>query len=452
MSRFVMRWILPTLMLAVVAPAARAQEVPARLTLEDALRIARTHNPAFRQATNAVEVAEAQERQRWGAMLPSLSASLGFSGSNSRSLTGRGQFDEVIVNPEFVEATSSHASQGVSLSMTLFDGGQTLNRLREGRAQTRATDAMVAAREVQLRADVALRFYGAMMQELNIRVEEELLASAREQYELTQRRFEIGAARREEILGAEVDLASQELQTERARSEARKARLQLLREMGVEREVDFSVVGEVPEPFDPGALLADALVEQALTSSPRMRESLATLEARKRNARAVRGARLPTINASTSLGRSIGHPDYGALFDFDPPNRSLSFNLSVSVPVFTRFQTSTAIVAADAQLDDAREQLRAERMALEVEVRSALIDLENAYRAVELAERALALSQERLELTLERYRIGGTVSFVELQNATEAAARSERQAIEARFSFVNALITLESKVGGEVRP
>src|SRR5690554_1830836 len=134
-------------------------------------------------------------------MLPSLSASLGFSGSNSRSLTGRGQFDEVIVNPEFVEATSSHASQGVSLSMTLFDGGQTLNRLREGRAQTRATDAMVAAREVQLRADVALRFYGAMMQELNIRVEEELLASAREQYELTQRRFEIGAARREEILG-----------------------------------------------------------------------------------------------------------------------------------------------------------------------------------------------------------------------------------------------------------
>lgn len=448
----VMRLIVLIASLLVIAPELSAQEVPAQLTLDEAVRIARTHNPAFRQVLHDVEVAEAQERQRWGALLPSLSASVGFSGSSARTLSGRGEFDEVITNPEFVETTSSSANQGLSLSMTLFDGGATLHRLREGREQTRAVLATVDAREVQLRADVAQRFYTAMMQEQSIGVEEQLLASAREQLEITQRRFDIGAARREEVLGAEVELASQELQMERARNEAHKARLELLREMGIEEEASFTVTGAAPEPFDPAELQADALVERALSSSPRMHEALASLAARERGVSVARAARLPTINASTNLGRSISKPDYNALFDLDPPNRSLGFNLSVSLPLFNRFETSSAIVAADAQLEDAREQLRAVRMALDVEVRSALIDLESAYRSVELAERTLALSQERLELTFERYRIGGTVSFVELQNATEGAARAERQTIDAHFSFVHALISLESKVGREVRP
>ena len=46
--------------------------------------------------------------------------------------------------------------------------------------------------------------------------------------------------------------------------------------------------------------------------------------------------------------------------------------------------------------------------------------------------------------------MGGAVSFVELQNAIDGAARAEREAIDARFAFVNARISLEAKVGKEV--
>ena len=123
-----------------------------------------------------------------------------------------------------------------------------------------------------------------------------------------------------------------------------------------------------------------------------------------------------------------------------------------SLPLFSGFQTSYNIANAEAQVTNASEQLRAERLALDTEIRTALIDLGNAYRAVQYAERALALSQERLELTQERYRTGGTVSFIDLQNAIDGAARAERQAIDARFAFVNALVLLEARVGKEVRP
>lgn len=56
------------------AARAAAQEVPARLTLEDALRIAQQRNPAYRQALNDVDVAAAEERAGWGEFLPTFDA------------------------------------------------------------------------------------------------------------------------------------------------------------------------------------------------------------------------------------------------------------------------------------------------------------------------------------------------------------------------------------------
>lgn len=447
-----MRAIRILVCLVAFAPGAVAQQAPSRLTLEDAIRLAREHNPEFRQVVNDVDVAAASERAAWGALLPSVSASLGFSGTHSRALTGSGDFGEVIVNPTYVETTTSTASQGIGLSMTLFDGGATLGRLRQERAASRQVDARLAAREVQLDAAVARAFYAALRDQALVAVEERLLRSAEAQLEMTQRRFEIGSARRDEVLGSEAQVATQKQSLEEVRGAAEKSRLALLRQIGLEGAPAYVPVGELPEAFDPAPLDIDALIQAALTTSPRIRERQAALEVGERAASAARGVRWPRITATFGVNRGIGAQDYGALFELDPPNRSLNFNVSASVPLFTGFRNTAEIVRADAALEDAREQLRAERLALETEVRSAFVDLQNAYRTLELAERTLALSKERLELTEERYRAGGAVGFVELQNAVDAAARAERQLIAARFGFVVAVVALEEVVGQKVRP
>jgi len=438
-------------LLLVAAPLA-AQEIPDRLTLDDALRLARLHNPQFLQVLNDLEVAAAQERQGWGALLPTASASLGFTGSISRTLTGSDPYGDVVTRDSIAKSTTSSASQGVSFSMTLFDGGGNIHRLRAERANVRSVDARIARQALELRQIVANAFFAAVQQRRGVEVEEQLLASAREQLQITQRRFEIGSARREELLGAEAQVLSQEQQLFRARGEARKAQLRLLQQMGISGEPSFDLADEVPDVFDPALLDTGALVAEALASSPRIREREAALRASESRRSAARSARLPRLSGTLGFGRSVGAREYDAFFDLNPPNRSLSFSLSASLPLFTGFQTTAAIASANAAVADAQAQLRQEQLAVETEVREALVDLENAYAAVELAERALALSQERLQLTQERYRSGTTVQFVELQQAIDRAAQAERNAIEARFNFVRALIALETKVGKEVRP
>jgi outer membrane protein len=448
-----MKSILVAVLVVFLCPGlVRAQDLPARLTLEDALQIARSYNPQYRQALAERDVASAQRRQGFGALLPTLNASFGTGGGSSRTLSGQGNLGEVIESEEFVVSRSSSASQGISAQITVFDGGANLNRIRESSLNAQTVEARITARAMQMRADVAGRYYAALQAEHALRVEEELLVSAREQFTMTQRRFEIGSARREDLLGAEAQVANQEQQVGQARSNVQKMKLQLLRELGVDQRIDFQLVDETGVIFDPSGVDEDALVSDALRSSPRIIERETAVASRKHAVGTARGARLPRISASGSFGRSTQGREFDALFNVNPRNRSLSFNISASLPLFSGFQTSYNIANAELQLTNAGEQLRAERLALETEIRTALIDLANAYRSHLHAERSLALSQERLELTEERYRTGGAVSFIDLQNAIDGAARDERKAIDARFAFVNALVALEAKVGKEVRP
>ncbi|HUH12613.1 MAG TPA: TolC family protein, partial [Longimicrobiales bacterium] len=186
-------------------------------------------------------------------------------------------------------------------------------------------------------------------------------------------------------------------------------------------------------------------------SSPRMRQRHASLAAAQREESAARRSRwLPTVRGSVGLSRGMNLPNYSALSELNPQNRSFGFGLSASLPLFDGFQRGAAVAQAGAAREDAALQLRAERLGLEREVRSAMIDLENAFASLRLAERSAELSRQQVELTQEKYRLGGTVNFLDLQNVIDQAANAERQALQARFNFERARVNLEQLVGREV--
>jgi outer membrane protein TolC len=90
--------------------------------------------------------------------------------------------------------------------------------------------------------------------------------------------------------------------------------------------------------------------------------------------------------------------------------------------------------------------LRGAGLAVQRDVRQAAIDLLHAFRSLRLAEQNAELSRERQELTQEQYRLGG-ITFTELQNVIDRTAQAERQALEARFAFINARLVLEERLG-----
>ncbi len=437
------------------ANAPTGTRMPATLTLEEAVRLARSHNPLFMQSFNDVEVAEANIRSTFGSILPGISAGMSVNGGQSHVETYPDpvtQKPEQLPNPS--TSTGSGLSQSIGLNMMLFDGGRSLRTLAAQKASAEATEAAVTIGRNELDSRVRQAFFLALRAEQNIALSERLLASAQERLTQTEALFRIAVARQSDLLGAKEEIATQQLSLERAKADATKARLALALAIGIPSDGGFALAGALPDVYDPAKLNADSLVLIALRANPTvLRQDLMVTVAEKQ-AKAATGSRWPSLSTGLSYGRSVSVPELGALREayryLTPQNTSLGLSFSLSLPQsFTRYGASAPLTAARAAAHDARLQLAQTRLQLEMDVRSAYIDFVNAYRSLELADLKASLSEERLGLSQDQYR-RNTISFSELQQRIDGAATAQREALNARFTWIMALLTLELKVGSPV--
>ena len=100
--------------------------------------------------------------------------------------------------------------------------------------------------------------------------------------------------------------------------------------------------------------------------------------------------------------------------------------------------------------ENGEEELREARLDAERQARSALVELRNRWDEAVIAERSFAIAVEVLELAREEYRLG-TRTFEQLQESLRSEADAQRQLIQARYGFVDALLDLEQAVGAPVR-
>lgn len=439
--------------LALSAPALLAQAIPDPLTLEDALRIAEAQSPDYRMAMNDLDRAEVVERQSFrSTFFPQINPSLSFSGSQYRRYTVENFDGSLLEEPLVSHGRSSQSTQAIRASMTLFSGPN-LMRYRQARIQSRLTGAQVEASIAGIRASVTRLYFAALQAEAAVEVEERLLARAADNLEVAERRFRVGTSQLEDVLGARIEFERRQLALERARGQAYKARLDLLEAMGVEGEPDFALAGSLPEPFDPALLDAGELVAAALRASPRIRQADAALRASEAGKSAARANRLPTLFVDASWIRRRATPDFESLFELNPKNSDYNVSVVLSVPIpLLRFDQDAQIAQAELALADAEEAYRKERIALQNDVRAALIDLRDAYENVRLAEREAEVRREQVAIVEERFRSGGSVDYLRLEQVWDQAAQAERAVLDARVAFHNVLLNLEQLVGREVAP
>jgi outer membrane protein len=442
----------PLVMAALLLPLpASGQSVPSQLTLDDALRIARQHNPALRTVHTDQEVNASATLSQWGRMLPSLNVSTRSSLGTSTTITGQDAFGRPVSLDEPENYRSSSASQGASLSMVLFDGGGMLRSVAAARAREQAGDARLLAETRRLEGNVARAYYQALRAERTVALEQRLLAAAEDHVERTEALLRIAATNHPDVLGARGQVALAKQNLNRAEAESAKAKLALLEQLGVGGSPAFELASDLPEAFDPAEYDVADLAARAATISPGVLQAQANTAAARQATAAAKGTRWPRISAGADFGRSMNLRSFDAFGELNPQNRGLSFSLSASLPVFTGFETRHRIVQAAAAEQNARDDERAAVLAAEREVRAAFVDLESAYAVLELARLRAELERERLVMAEEQYRVG-SISFIILQQHIEQAAQAERSALDALFTFAGALVTLEEKAATRVQP
>jgi outer membrane protein TolC len=278
---------------------------------------------------------------------------------------------------------------------------------------------------------------------------EQLLASAQQRLAQTEALYRMASRQTVDVLGAKASVAEQQMALEAAKNDAIKGRLALARTMGIASDGEYQLVGSVPDIYDPARLHVDSLVAIARRLNPVLarQQILATIA--EKQVGIANASRLPSIGASFGFGRSVSVPDYSAYKYLNPQNSSMSFGLSMSLPIFSQFSKSASVASARAAAEDANLALTDVALQIETDVRTAYIDFTNAYHASQLADLRASLSNERLALSQDQYQ-RGTITFAELQQIIDAATSAQRAALDARFGWISALINLEQRVGAPI--
>lgn len=431
----------------------RAQQptVPAVLTLAEAQALAAEFDPDVRRAAYAVEAAEVARRASYGAFLPDLSLNYGLGGSWSRSRAALGNFGETLESDTVIESRGSSTNQGLSLSMTLFDGGRSFHAVGAARADLAAQEAGARSQLAAALGEVARQYWRVVADEQAAALERRLLALANEQLDATERLLGVGARDPLDVLGAQAEQAQREQALARAIGDVRKSKLALLQAMGVGGATDFDVASDTLPLFDPAVLEREALVALALRTNPELVRLAHASEAAEDRTDMARSARWPQLSLSAGFARDFRDDSFGLLWEPNPFNRGFQFSLGATLPVFRGFETSAAIAQSEASYRAAVEQQRAQRLSVERDVRGTVIDLENQYAAVVLAIRASELARERMLMAQERYQLGA-MDFVQFQQYVQLASQAETALLNARLAFVTALVRLEELVAGDVAP
>ncbi len=457
--------------------AARAAHAEPDLTVDDAIRIARSHHPSIEAQRGQASAADGRREQALAGLLPFVTGSLAFQPTTAnlaatpaqvRALIGVAGSDTVIdaagrpvsvscrtpgvgncaVVPLLRESWTLHnfwVAQ-VGVSWTVWDWGRSIYAYRSARdlAQAQAVGVRAASNDVVLQ--VRLAFFGALAADEQVVVADDAVRNYQAHLAQTRGLHDAGLRTGIDVATAESAEASAEIVLSRARTGQEVSRTQLLVALGEDRWHGWRLVATdaalEAQPGDDqrGRAPLDDLASRALGQRP----ELAQLQLQERgfssSVKSAHGGYLPAL--SLGLAPVWAGPSWSSLSGNLTVTLALAFPLDGMSPWLVHGQAREAT----GNLMVARAGVRASRDGIRQEVADAHTSFASAREQLRLARRLTDASARQRALAEGRYQTG-VGNVIELYDALLTDVNARFQLVQARLDVASARARLQHALG-----
>jgi outer membrane protein TolC len=489
-------------------PALNAQAssggLPERLSLEQALDIARQTNPGLRQTLNDADLADWDVREAYSRFLPMASASAGvqWQGAGEQQLGGSLTLGDLGFGNQ-----PSYYLSNYRLGLTYTLDWATLRGPAQAKAGRRTTEAQIVAAQAGLFTQVTNAYVEVLRQQEALRVARLQLENSEFNFRLAQAQLAVGAVTGIDVGQAEVQVGRSRVQVLQAENRVETAHLRLLQQLGqpISQVRDQPIELTTPFALSEPTWDVESLEAQARQSNPTLRTQRASRESADIGISVARSGYMPTLSLSTawsgftreasssdfqiaqaqqqiagSISQCVATNDlYSRLANPLPPidcsrftftdaqrqrivsqndqfpfgfqQSPLTVSLQVSIPIFQGLGRERNLAAARLQRDDLVEQVREQEIALEADIAIGLANARTAYESALIEESNRLLAEQQLRLARERYQLG-EITFVDLVAAQTVLAQAEADRISAIFAYHDLVTSLEALVGSPLRP
>ena len=409
------------------------------LTLAEALRAARAHQPTLELARGTLVTVEGLANQNRASLLPQLSGTASYTRATSNFVPQPGG----TVPNGSQAASSSFATTplwrvGLSANQLIYDFGETINRWKSARVAADAAAESVHITEAQVDYNARVAFFTARADKDLVGVARDTLANQEKHLGQVQGYVEVGTHPEIDLTQARADRAIAQLQLINAENAYSVAKAVLNQAMGVERSIEYDLSDEELPPV----LGEDGNVETLVDEAKHLRPEMVNLRLNSRSQelglRSAHDMIWPNLGANGSVNES------GPALDRTTWN--FAGMIALSVPLLQGGAINAQIKEAQGQVVQASAQLEVERQQVRLDVEQARLGIRAAKGAIAAAEDALANTRDRLRLAEGRYSTG-VGNIIELGDAQLALTTTAAQKVQAQYQLYTARAQLLKALG-----
>ncbi len=414
-----------------------------RLTLDEAVAIARRESPVVRGAVAEVEAAVAQLAAARAETRPMVSANTFVSG---------GSIANIVESPQLPVARmimglprGAYADQNLMVMFPLYTAGRLQALVRQAAAQQGASEANLRAQGDELALLTRVAYRDVLLRQALVEVARTRLRENEERLRVDRARLEQQQIPAYYVSRDQAEVAASQQAVTNAQRDALIAVSQLKTVLGVSlaSRLELSAdaldhqpskdllahltAGTTATAVDP-SLPADlvALLRRAEQQRPELQTARQRIAAARAVSAAIQGGYRPQVNlfAMGDVVKMGGERASGGV----------TYGLAASIPLYTGGGERARVQGADAQRR--QQEQEQERVALQIaqEVNAGYLTLLAAEQNIQTARTALSAAQDEYRAARARYDAGRSV-LVEALDALASRGRAEVNVVQASYEY-----------------
>ncbi len=435
-TRVLLGFLATVLISALVSPSAAAQEIQ-RIDFNDAVRIALERNVAVLRSRNNVELQATTVTAQKANFLPNLN----FSSSSRRNIGL--SFDQTV--GELVLDASDSFGMSASSTINIFNGFADIAALEQARKTLESQEYSYDRTRQTTVFNVITNYLTVILTEERYRIRVEEFEAQQLLLDQIQEFVNAGVRAISDLYTQQATLAASEAQVLNAESQVQVAKTRLIQTLQLDPLGDYEFVAPDPDDislnvreYDPENLMLGAF-----ESRTDLRAQEASIDATTQGIRIAKAGYLPRLNFSgsysTSYSSRSGSRVNGTFVETPfsdqlSDNQARSLNLSLTIPIFNRLQTSTAIETRRVQHANAMLDLAALQQSVALDIRQAYYDYEISVKQLDVTNKQQRAAEQALEVEQERYDVGAS-TLVELTQSRARFTDAASQRAQAIFQF-----------------
>ena len=434
-------------------------------TLDACIKYAFDNNIVLKQQQLQTEGSKVALTQSKLSVLPNLNAGAGVNYNYGR-----------IYNP-YVSAlndnNTKYASFNVSSSITLFNGLQTWNTIKQNEFNLMAILYSNEKTKNDLMLNIATAYLQILFAQEMLQNTKSQIQVTQEQEKRTEKLVDAGSMPRGSLLQIQSQLATEELNVINADNNLKTATLVLVQLLELKDAANFKIVYPVINEPDQSNLSAtvDQIFQEA-QKLPQVKSAEFQVKSADKGLSIAKGRRSPSLSFTAVLSTvyspdqqkpsALPYPDWlpvligntqntkEAVYSLPQPtfsysnyvfgqqfsdniNKSFSFNLSI--PIFNKWTTNTAISNAKGNLQNQKYVYQQTQNQLYKDIQQAYNDALAALAKYNGTKKALTSQEEAFKYVQQKFDLG-LVNTIDYNTEKTKLSATQSDLLQAKYEFV----------------